>query len=106
MPSPRTRFRAGVDGPCFIVEIPQPISDFAPVLAAAFERQRRLRDAGAGLDAHERRAVLRGLENLLRENTAALCEAVDGIFAAARGRKRACSRYFRPSRAFVTHAAA
>lgn len=85
MPSPRTRFRAGVDGPCFIVEIPQPISDFAPVLAAAFERQRRLRDAGAGLDAHERRAVLRGLENLLRENTAALCEAVDRDF---RGRSR------------------
>ena len=62
------------------MDTPEPNPDPAPVLAAAFERQRSLRDAGSGLDAHARRAVLRALEQLLRENVEALCNAVDADF--------------------------
>jgi acyl-CoA reductase-like NAD-dependent aldehyde dehydrogenase len=66
------------------VDLPE--SDTSPAaLSAAFERQRRARDAGAARDAEGRRAALRALEEMLRENADGLCEAIDGDF---RGRSR------------------
>ena len=49
-------------------------------LALAFERQRRARDAGPAPSRSERATVLDALEALLRDNTRALCDAVDRDF--------------------------
>ncbi len=49
-------------------------------LALAFERQRRARDAGPAPSRSERAAALDALEALLRDNTRALCDAVDRDF--------------------------
>jgi len=49
-------------------------------LAGAFERQRRARDAGPPPERKARESALDALEQLLRDNTAALCDAVDRDF--------------------------
>jgi acyl-CoA reductase-like NAD-dependent aldehyde dehydrogenase len=52
----------------------------SPPLAGTFEAQRRARDAVPGLDYRSRLASLDALEALLRDNTVALCAAVDRDF--------------------------
>ena len=49
-------------------------------LAGAFERQRRACDAGPAPDREARAAALDALERLVRDNTPALCDAVDRDF--------------------------
>jgi acyl-CoA reductase-like NAD-dependent aldehyde dehydrogenase len=52
----------------------------SPMLSEAFERQRRRRDASPGRDYRERARALAVLEDLLCDNAAALCAAVDRDF--------------------------
>jgi acyl-CoA reductase-like NAD-dependent aldehyde dehydrogenase len=77
-------------------------ASFAP-LAQAFAQQQSQRDAGPGPDAAARIRALRKLEQLVRENSTALCSAVDQDF---RGRSHAETQLLEifPSLEAIRHA--